>query len=364
MYSDRQPRTLGGNYLCQNSVDPDPQIRESSRQPNARVTTRSPVMATEERDSRAAGLLHDGGDVITLTAYMRAKEVDPDGVYNADSMPRGHMLVIDNEYFDSPYIGNRDGTEQDSQILVDLFQNQLRYTVRVARDCSTQRMFEELKNFKKDLAQHQVDSCVVAILSHGGEGDIIFGCDGRVNERGTPVRGTYITTSDLRNFVAYRGRFIQLLVKVFQEHAHKAHIKDMATMMPILNIGKVKNLSVFTAPVNVTYLPDGTVVTTPAQGAVTGAAGGTSLPTPVEVDAAGESADEATASRLVLPGSSGDAGRAPRTGAARYGESGSVQCSEDATHGLGGNANELQQDEGNVQWVNNYWEALGKRPQR
>nr|KAG5698933.1 hypothetical protein BaRGS_024854 [Batillaria attramentaria] len=32
-------------------------------------------------------------------------------VYNADSMPRGHMLVIDNEYFDSPYIGNRDATQ-------------------------------------------------------------------------------------------------------------------------------------------------------------------------------------------------------------------------------------------------------------
>ena len=61
-------------------------------------------------------------------------------------------------------------------------------------------MKTELSNFVTRLSEQQreVDSCMIAILSHGWKGNVIFGTDGCVGDQNCPKEGTFITTDDLR----------------------------------------------------------------------------------------------------------------------------------------------------------------------
>ena len=64
-------------------------------------------------------------------------------------------------------------------------------------------MRTELSNFLTYLSEQQrdVDSCMIAILSHGKKGNVIFGTDGCLGYLGhqnCPQNGTFITTDDLR----------------------------------------------------------------------------------------------------------------------------------------------------------------------
>ena len=63
-------------------------------------------------------------------------------------------------------------------------------------------MERELSNFLIGLSEQwrDVDSCMIAILSHGWKGNVIFGTDGCLDHQYRPETGTFITTDDLRQF--------------------------------------------------------------------------------------------------------------------------------------------------------------------
>ncbi|KAK7486096.1 hypothetical protein BaRGS_00022705 [Batillaria attramentaria] len=211
-----------------------------------------------------------------------------------ESTPRGKVLIINNEYFNHPEFPNRNGTQAESRRLFDLFQNILHFDVRTVYNCTAEQMHSELKSFSQDEGLHDVDCCVVAILSHGGQEDIIYGVDGhKVN--GVPQTGTFIRSSEIQaffttgacpamrnkpklfigqfcrgvledtldgimhlgslgcdvvkdnctpsfadmfflyatvsKFVAYRGQFVQTLCEIISKYACSRHIKDMATLL-------------------------------------------------------------------------------------------------------------------------------------
>ncbi len=61
-------------------------------------------------------------------------------------------------------------------------------------------MERELSNFLTYLSEQRrdVDSCMIAILSHGWKGNVIFGTDGCLDHQNCPKNGTFITTDYLR----------------------------------------------------------------------------------------------------------------------------------------------------------------------
>ncbi|KAK7486095.1 hypothetical protein BaRGS_00022704 [Batillaria attramentaria] len=231
------------------------------------------------------------------SAYQEARQNGLNGVlaYKMESTPRGLALIIDNEIFHQPELKNRDGTRRNLQKLSDLFAKTLGFKVKVVRDCTGQGMKDELQKFSQDKELALVDSCMVAVMSHGGEGDVVFGVDGKT-VHGVPQPGTFIHTTDIRkpfsasncpmmkgkpklflvhacrgglldttdgpmkssardgqgftdpvhtpdaadmyilyatveDFVAYRHSFLEVLCKVFKDNARDRHVKDMATML-------------------------------------------------------------------------------------------------------------------------------------
>lgn len=249
----------------------------------------------EETDARQQqhGLHHDDGDnhnVTMFTTYQREMQENPQSVFKMETNPRGYLLLIDNEYFE--HFDNRDGTQRDSESICDVFQNKLGFAYLIRRDCTAEMMVQVLKDFAQLPALHEVDSIVVAIFSHGSQGDKIFGTNGRV-ENGRPAAGTYMTVFELssifstnncpamkgkpklfiiqacrgvledrmaqpvgrdivipeypcempnfidryflfatvENYVAYRGQFVKLLADVLHQFADTKHIKDIATQL-------------------------------------------------------------------------------------------------------------------------------------
>ena len=82
-------------------------------------------------------------------------------------------LIINNENFlVSP---RRPGADEDEKLLKGLFQ-ELGFSVVVKNDLTRERILETVRNFAgKD--HSQFDAFVFAILSHGGEDDIILSSD-------------------------------------------------------------------------------------------------------------------------------------------------------------------------------------------
>ncbi|XP_071619161.1 caspase-2 isoform X2 [Heliangelus exortis] len=99
--------------------------------------------------------------------------------YKLISEPRGLALIISNVHFSSVKdLEYRAGGEVDCISLEMLFKH-LGYQVTVLHDQSAQEMQNALERFSK-LPDHQdVDSCIVALLSHGVEG-AIYGSDGKL----------------------------------------------------------------------------------------------------------------------------------------------------------------------------------------
>lgn len=236
------------------------------------------------------------GDTLSLSGSTYNEAMSRQGsdwVYKMESTPRGKALIIDNETFEHPEFSNRNGTQRDCSRLYNLFHNKLNFAVKVVRNCKAKDMLEELQAFSRDESLHEADSCMVAILSHGGQGDIIYGVDGR-KVNGKPQTGTFIHVQELQSFftaracpamkdkpklfigqfcrggledpvylmrswplgrdaekstptpdyadmyflyaavpsfTAYRECFVRILCEVFQKHAHSTHIKDLATML-------------------------------------------------------------------------------------------------------------------------------------
>lgn len=274
--------TLKGNLLTQDTWDPS-NVAPTPALPNVEETD-----ATQQQHS----LQHDDGDspyVTMFTKYQRKRLENQQYVFKMETNPRGYLLLIDNECFE--HLDNRDGTQRDRECICNVFQNKLGFACLVRQDCTAEMMMQVLKDFAEHPALHDVDSMVVAIFSHGSQGDKIFGTDGRV-ESGKPAEGTYISTFDLstifssnncpamqgkpklfiiqacrgvledrvaqpvgrdivlenpsempnfidryflfatvENYVAYRGRFVQLLAEVLHQFADNKHIKDIATQL-------------------------------------------------------------------------------------------------------------------------------------
>lgn len=123
-----------------------------------------------------------------------------DRVYKMESRIRGIALIISNELFQYPEFTNRAGTCMDCSILLTLFQYKLHFEVRVFKDLTAQEMRAVLDTFSKDPKLSHVDSMMVAVLTHGGHGDFMYGVDARRGDDGRPVPGTYIEATDMQSF--------------------------------------------------------------------------------------------------------------------------------------------------------------------
>uniref|UniRef100_A0A8C9EYL8 Caspase-2 n=1 Tax=Pavo cristatus TaxID=9049 RepID=A0A8C9EYL8_PAVCR len=99
--------------------------------------------------------------------------------YKLISEPRGLALILSNIHFSSEKdLEYRSGGDVDCASLELLFKH-LGYQVTVFHDQSAEEMESALERFSK-LPDHQdVDSCIVALLSHGVEGGV-YGTDGKL----------------------------------------------------------------------------------------------------------------------------------------------------------------------------------------
>ncbi|XP_073168532.1 caspase-2 isoform X2 [Lepidochelys kempii] len=99
--------------------------------------------------------------------------------YKLISQPRGLALVLSNMHFSSEKdLEFRSGGDVDYTALEMLFKH-LGYRVTVLHDQTVPEMQEALQMFSQLPAHRDVDSCIVALLSHGIEGGI-YGVDGKL----------------------------------------------------------------------------------------------------------------------------------------------------------------------------------------
>ncbi len=92
------------------------------------------------------------------------------------SNPRGNCIIINNESFENEG-DNRDGAEHDEKQLKDLFE-ELGFAVSIKKNLSRDEMYK----VSKDVAacdHSNLDALVFIIMSHGGEGDTVWGVDNR-----------------------------------------------------------------------------------------------------------------------------------------------------------------------------------------
>ncbi|XP_067998187.1 caspase-2 isoform X1 [Melanerpes formicivorus] len=126
--------------------------------------------------------LNDGGDPSVPPVKSCTPEFYKDHqhlAYKLVSEPRGLALIISNVHFSSEKeLEYRTGGDVDCTSLQVLFKH-LGYQVTVCHDQTAQEMQNTLESFSK-LPDHQsVDSCIVALLSHGVEG-AVYGSDGKL----------------------------------------------------------------------------------------------------------------------------------------------------------------------------------------
>ncbi|XP_076451878.1 cell death protein 3-like isoform X2 [Babylonia areolata] len=154
-------------------------------------------MDTDSGDGRLPGASPQEAGLMAAAAagdesiYSRARRENTDKVYKMDSCPRGLALIINNEHFQ--HMDRRYGTKHDKQLLSNML-NTLGFDVTEKEDRTAQEMLEDLQSLSEDPRLAEVDSCIVAILSHGSEGGVIYGTDGR---DGTDTL-TYITVMRMR----------------------------------------------------------------------------------------------------------------------------------------------------------------------
>nr|XP_033780856.1 caspase-2 [Geotrypetes seraphini]XP_033780857.1 caspase-2 [Geotrypetes seraphini] len=99
--------------------------------------------------------------------------------YPMTSQPRGLALLINNIHFQGcGDLDFRSGAVVDQAALDRLFSS-LGYRVTIRIDLTVQEMQVELENFSHLPDHLHVDSCMVALLSHGVEG-AVYGVDGKL----------------------------------------------------------------------------------------------------------------------------------------------------------------------------------------
>ncbi|KAL2311236.1 hypothetical protein Nmel_002929 [Mimus melanotis] len=101
--------------------------------------------------------------------------------YKLTSEPRGLALILSNVRFSSESdLEYRAGGDVDCTSLEMLFKH-LGYRVTVSCDQTAQEMQNALERFSKLRDHRDVDSCIIALLSHGVEGGV-YGSDGKLLE--------------------------------------------------------------------------------------------------------------------------------------------------------------------------------------
>ncbi|NXQ32204.1 CASP2 protein, partial [Alaudala cheleensis] len=101
--------------------------------------------------------------------------------YKLTSEPRGLALILSNVRFSSERdLEYRAGGDVDCASLEMLFKH-LGYRVTVLCDQTAQEMQNALERFSKLQDHRDVDSCIIALLSHGVEGGV-YGSDGKLLE--------------------------------------------------------------------------------------------------------------------------------------------------------------------------------------
>eukprot|EP00079_Xenopus_tropicalis_P019472 XP_012809163.1 PREDICTED: caspase-2 [Xenopus tropicalis] len=98
--------------------------------------------------------------------------------YKMHSCPRGRALIISNVAFETQDLDHRYGGEVDVTSLEKLFSS-LGFQVEVRRNLNAQNMMSQLGAFSALPAHSALDSCVVAVLSHGLDG-AVYGTDGKL----------------------------------------------------------------------------------------------------------------------------------------------------------------------------------------
>ncbi|XP_049628638.1 caspase-3-like [Suncus etruscus] len=99
--------------------------------------------------------------------------------YKMDYPEMGVCLVINNENFTYNGLSTRNGTEVDEASLQETFTN-LKYDVRIKRDLTC----DEIKKCLLSASQEdhsKRSSFICVLLSHGEEGELIFGTDGPID---------------------------------------------------------------------------------------------------------------------------------------------------------------------------------------
>ncbi|XP_067659056.1 caspase-9-like isoform X2 [Haliotis asinina] len=125
---------------------------------------------------------------IALHGYAYHRLSSTDDVYPMESTPRGYVFVINNKDF--LYMQPRLGTDSDVQRVESLFER-LGFVVKVMHNLTAELMRMSLREFARQCRWDQVDSCVVVILTHGGNDQRMYGTDGWFNNN------NFITNRDL-----------------------------------------------------------------------------------------------------------------------------------------------------------------------
>merc|ERR1719186_576472 len=103
---------------------------------------------------------------------------DPDDTYKVRTNPKGWVLLINNEKFESEKFATRTGSEVDEKNLETLF-IQLGFKVLVRRNLKKDDMRKELMRFS-ELEDHKAcDMAIVCVCSHGLDKDRIITSDCR-----------------------------------------------------------------------------------------------------------------------------------------------------------------------------------------
>ena len=110
---------------------------------------------------------------ITSSSSRETTDTGSNG-YRMSSTPRGYCIIINNMNFTS--MKDRPGSNWDAQALQDVFGNYLGFHVEPFKDLSSKEIRTLMQNLQ-DKDHSKLDCLVVAILSHGENGNV-YGTDG------------------------------------------------------------------------------------------------------------------------------------------------------------------------------------------
>jgi len=105
---------------------------------------------------------------------------DWEDIYNTTHPKRGKLLILNNETFrPSLELKDRKGTDVDAANLYDVFKG-LGFDVDVQNNVTAAKMLQDVSKIASE--DHSKEDCfAMAILSHGGDGGLIYGTDAAID---------------------------------------------------------------------------------------------------------------------------------------------------------------------------------------